>query len=81
MHLVTLFLKKNFCGSSILTFKEIKTECKGFYVLHCQVLERSWCTVDGVTVSLRIWDTFGYHDKDRRFAYGRYMKCILLHFF
>ncbi|KAL8604919.1 hypothetical protein ACOMHN_028547 [Nucella lapillus] len=34
-----------------------------------EVLERSWCDVDGVQVSLRLWDTFGYHDKDRRFAY------------
>ncbi|XP_076460277.1 rho-related BTB domain-containing protein 1-like isoform X2 [Babylonia areolata] len=34
-----------------------------------EVLERSWCEVDGVRVSLRLWDTFGYHDKDRRFAY------------
>ncbi|KAK7109938.1 rho-related BTB domain-containing protein 1-like [Littorina saxatilis] len=34
-----------------------------------EVLERSWCEVDGVQVSLRLWDTFGYHDKDRRFAY------------
>ncbi|TDG42115.1 hypothetical protein AWZ03_011447 [Drosophila navojoa] len=36
-----------------------------------QVLERSWEVVDGVNVSLRLWDTFGDHDKDRRFAYGR----------
>lgn len=28
--------------------------------------------VDGVNVSLRLWDTFGDHEKDRRFAYGRY---------
>ncbi|XP_041371093.1 rho-related BTB domain-containing protein 1-like [Gigantopelta aegis] len=34
-----------------------------------EVLDRSWCEVDGVRVSLRLWDTFGYHDKDRRFAY------------
>ncbi len=27
--------------------------------------------VDGVDVSLRLWDTFGDHHKDRRFAYGR----------
>lgn len=41
--------------------------------VHCQlqVLERSWEVVDGVNVSLRLWDTFGDHDKDRRFAYGR----------
>lgn len=35
------------------------------------MLERSWEVVDGVNVSLRLWDTFGDHDKDRRFAYGR----------
>nr|XP_032832076.1 rho-related BTB domain-containing protein 1-like [Petromyzon marinus] len=38
----------------------------------CQeVLERSRDVVDGVNVSLRLWDTFGDHHKDRRFAYGR----------
>ena len=36
-----------------------------------QVLENSWTTVDGVDISLRLWDTFGDHHKDRRFAYGR----------
>ncbi|XP_013391291.1 rho-related BTB domain-containing protein 1 [Lingula anatina] len=36
-----------------------------------EVLERSYCSVDKVDVSLRLWDTFGYHGKDRRFAYGR----------
>lgn len=36
-----------------------------------QVLERSWEVVDNVNVSLRLWDTFGDHEKDRRFAYGR----------
>lgn len=36
-----------------------------------KVLERSWEIVDGVNVSLRLWDTFGDHEKDRRFAYGR----------
>lgn len=43
---------------------------------HCEmsfskVLERSWEVVDSVNVSLRLWDTFGDHEKDRRFAYGR----------
>lgn len=37
----------------------------------CQVLERSRDVVDDVSVSLRLWDTFGDHHKDRRFAYGR----------
>ncbi|OTF78400.1 Rho GTPase-like protein [Euroglyphus maynei] len=41
------------------------------YRIHKDVLERSWEVVDGVNVSLRLWDTFGDHDKDRRFAYGR----------
>lgn len=36
-----------------------------------QVLERSRDVVDEVSVSLRLWDTFGDHHKDRRFAYGR----------
>ncbi|KAG8135110.1 hypothetical protein E2320_008159, partial [Naja naja] len=35
-----------------------------------QVLERSRDVVDEVSVSLRLWDTFGDHHKDRRFAYG-----------
>ncbi|XP_076102479.1 rho-related BTB domain-containing protein 2-like [Mytilus galloprovincialis] len=34
-----------------------------------QVSDRSWCNVDGVPVCLHLWDTFGYHDKDRGFAY------------
>lgn len=40
--------------------------------LFLQVLERSRDVVDDVSVSLRLWDTFGDHHKDRRFAYGRY---------
>ncbi|XP_046441529.1 rho-related BTB domain-containing protein 1-like isoform X3 [Daphnia pulex] len=41
------------------------------YRIYKEVLERSWEVVDGVNVSLRLWDTFGDHEKDRRFAYGR----------
>ncbi|CAL4077252.1 unnamed protein product [Meganyctiphanes norvegica] len=41
------------------------------YRIYKEVLERSCVLVDGVNVSLRLWDTFGDHDKDRRFAYGR----------
>lgn len=41
------------------------------YRIYKEVLENSWVTVDGVEVSLRLWDTFGDHHKDRRFAYGR----------
>ncbi|XP_075924465.1 rho-related BTB domain-containing protein 1-like isoform X3 [Petromyzon marinus] len=36
-----------------------------------EVLERSRGMVDDVNVSLRLWDTFGDHHKDRKFAYGR----------
>ncbi len=43
-----------------------------------QVLENSWNTVDGVEVSLRLWDTFGDHHKDRRFAYGRSEARVLI---
>ena len=41
------------------------------------MLDKSWCDVDGLNVSLRLWDTFGYHDKDRRFAYGRCVNIML----
>jgi Rho-related BTB domain-containing protein 1/2 len=41
------------------------------YRIYKEVLENSWVTVDSVDVSLRLWDTFGDHHKDRRFAYGR----------
>lgn len=41
------------------------------YRIYKDVLERSWEIVDSVSVSLRLWDTFGDHEKDRRFAYGR----------
>ncbi|XP_033633370.1 rho-related BTB domain-containing protein 2-like [Asterias rubens] len=45
----------------------------------CQeVLENSWEVVDGVSVTLRLWDTFGDHEKDRRFAYGRADVVLLL---
>lgn len=43
----------------------------GQVCLSNQVLERSRDVVDDVSVSLRLWDTFGDHHKDRRFAYGR----------
>ncbi|XP_074640911.1 rho-related BTB domain-containing protein 1-like [Tubulanus polymorphus] len=41
------------------------------YNMDREVLSLSFCDVDGVAVSLRLWDTFGYHDKDRRFACSR----------
>ena len=39
--------------------------------LTTQVLDKSQLTVDEVEVSLRLWDTFGDHHKDRRFAYEK----------
>ncbi|RDD43541.1 Rho-related BTB domain-containing protein 1 [Trichoplax sp. H2] len=41
------------------------------------VQERSNCMVDGVAVKLLIWDTFGDHDKDRRYAYENANAVIL----
>ncbi|GIY99183.1 rho-related BTB domain-containing protein 2 [Caerostris extrusa] len=41
------------------------------YRIYNDVLRRSWMMVDGVNVSLRLWDTFGDHEKDRKFGYGR----------
>lgn len=41
------------------------------YRMYKEVLENSWVVVDNVNVTLRLWDTFGDHHKDRRFAYGR----------
>ncbi|KAK3595318.1 hypothetical protein CHS0354_004470 [Potamilus streckersoni] len=39
------------------------------YARDPEILRTSVVNVDGVHVSLRIWDTFGYHDKNRKFAY------------
>jgi len=33
--------------------------------------------VDNVSVSLRLWDTFGDHNKDRRFAFGRSLAHVI----
>jgi Rho-related BTB domain-containing protein 1/2 len=41
------------------------------YRIYKEVLEKSWMNIDGVDVGLRLWDTFGDHHKDRRFAYER----------
>ena len=41
------------------------------YRIYKEVLQNSWTVVDGVNVTLRLWDTFGDHHKDRRFAYAR----------
>lgn len=39
------------------------------YYKSSDIQERSNLTVDGVPVALRLWDTFGDHQKDRIFAY------------
>ena len=41
------------------------------YRIYKEVLQNSWTVIDGVNVTLRLWDTFGDHHKDRRFAYAR----------
>lgn len=48
------------------------------YRIHKEVLERSYELVDGVNISLRLWDTFGNHDKDRKFAYQRLVSSLSL---
>eukprot|EP00061_Rhincodon_typus_P017612 g46383.t1 len=53
-------------GRRLVRVGETKTRGQRF-----KVLERSRDVVDDVSVSLRLWDTFGDHHKDRRFAYGR----------
>lgn len=40
------------------------------YRLDSSVLFNSYVNVDNVLVSHRLWDTFGAHDRDRRFAFG-----------
>lgn len=54
-----------------LTLRDPKNCCPTVLCPPLQVLERSRDVVDDVSVSLRLWDTFGDHHKDRRFAYGR----------
>ena len=41
------------------------------YRIYRDVLEKSNMTVDQTEVSIRLWDTFGDHHKDRRFAYEK----------
>lgn len=36
-----------------------------------KVQARSILNVDGVKMSLHLWDTFGDHDKDRKYAYQK----------
>ncbi|KAH3855821.1 rho-related BTB domain-containing protein 2-like [Dreissena polymorpha] len=39
------------------------------YRKDANILNGSMVQIDGGYVALRLWDTFGYHDKDRSFAY------------
>ncbi|CAK8696767.1 unnamed protein product [Clavelina lepadiformis] len=41
------------------------------YRNNMEVLKNSRCIIDGTAVSLRLWDTFGDHHKNRKFAYGK----------
>ncbi|XP_032233256.1 rho-related BTB domain-containing protein 1 [Nematostella vectensis] len=39
------------------------------YHVSAEIRDRANFTIDGVSVSLRLWDTFGDHSMNRRFAY------------
>jgi len=41
------------------------------YRMDKEVLKNARCNIDGVDVSLRLWDTFGDHHKNRKFAFGK----------
>ncbi|NXA12240.1 RHBT2 protein, partial [Sapayoa aenigma] len=64
------------CNATLSQYRLLATHVPTVWAIDqyrvCQeVLERSRDVVDEVSVSLRLWDTFGDHHKDRRFAYGR----------
>ncbi|XP_007441196.1 rho-related BTB domain-containing protein 1 isoform X2 [Python bivittatus] len=64
------------CNTTLSQYQLLATHVPTVWAIDqyrvCQeVLERSRDVVDEVSVSLRLWDTFGDHHKDRRFAYGR----------
>uniref|UniRef100_A0A3P8VZA6 Rho related BTB domain containing 1 n=1 Tax=Cynoglossus semilaevis TaxID=244447 RepID=A0A3P8VZA6_CYNSE len=63
------------CNATLTQYQLLATHVPTVWAIDqyrvCQeVLERSRDVVDEVSVSLRLWDTFGDHHKDRRFAYG-----------
>ncbi|XP_067879547.1 rho-related BTB domain-containing protein 2-like isoform X2 [Heterodontus francisci] len=67
------------CNATLTQYQLLATHVPTVWAIDqyrvCQeVLERSRDVVDDVSVSLRLWDTFGDHHKDRRFAYGRPIK-------
>lgn len=64
------------CNTTLTQYQLLSTHVPTVWAIDqyrvCQeVLERSRDVVDEVSISLRLWDTFGDHHKDRRFAYGR----------
>uniref|UniRef100_A0A4W3JVS6 Rho-related BTB domain-containing protein 1 n=1 Tax=Callorhinchus milii TaxID=7868 RepID=A0A4W3JVS6_CALMI len=64
------------CNATLTQYQLLSTHVPTVWAIDqyrvCQeVLERSRDVVDEVSISLRLWDTFGDHHKDRRFAYGR----------
>ncbi|XP_051042815.1 rho-related BTB domain-containing protein 1 isoform X1 [Phodopus roborovskii] len=64
------------CNTTLTQYQLLATHVPTVWAIDqyrvCQeVLERSRDVVDEVSISLRLWDTFGDHHKDRRFAYGR----------
>ncbi|XP_078060993.1 rho-related BTB domain-containing protein 1-like isoform X2 [Mustelus asterias] len=64
------------CDATLTQYQLLATHVPTVWAIDqyrvCQeVLERSRDVVDEIPVSLRLWDTFGDHHKDRRFAYGR----------
>ncbi|KAG7476327.1 hypothetical protein MATL_G00081790 [Megalops atlanticus] len=64
------------CNATLTQYQLLATHVPTVWAIDqyrvCQeVLERSRDVVDDVSVSLRLWDTFGDHHKDRRLAYGR----------
>ncbi|XP_046513580.1 rho-related BTB domain-containing protein 2 isoform X4 [Equus quagga] len=72
----TRLIRARACNATLTQYQLLATHVPTVWAIDqyrvCQeVLERSRDVVDDVSVSLRLWDTFGDHHKDRRFAYGR----------
>ncbi|XP_062608015.1 rho-related BTB domain-containing protein 1-like, partial [Saccostrea cucullata] len=62
------------CGTNYTLERLVRTPSSSVWAIDHyrndqEVMDRSWCNVDGVRCSLKLWDTFGYHDKNRKFAY------------
>uniref|UniRef100_A0A9L0SC63 Rho related BTB domain containing 2 n=1 Tax=Equus caballus TaxID=9796 RepID=A0A9L0SC63_HORSE len=75
----TRLIRARACNATLTQYQLLATHVPTVWAIDqyrvCQeVLERSRDVVDDVSVSLRLWDTFGDHHKDRRFAYGRPIK-------